>query len=127
MTSKNANGTWTLQNVAAPSAVRSTYVTQFPVYLDGNGLVSQSGAFANLCTPKVDRNCKTQFTREIIITRPADYSSIGIEAVVTWAEPGKTTPYEIRIPYALTNWKYEFYRDDAVATSTVINGGWSNW
>ena len=37
--------------------------------------------------------------------------------------------YEIRIPYTLYNWKYEFYRDDKVPAppAPLVNGGWSSW
>lgn len=116
VTGQNPNGTWTLIAIPSPSTVRGTYKTQFPIYLDADGLVSQSGAFTALCTPAVTSNCVTRFTRQIIVTRPADYSTIQIEAVVTWTEPGKDTPYEIRIPYTLYNWKYQFYSDSSTAT-----------
>lgn len=110
---QNTNGTWTLTRIADPSTVRTSYVNQFPVYLDANGLITQTGAFTQSCSPAVINNCKTRFTREIIITRPSDFSTINIESVVTWVEPGMDRPYEIRIPYTLYNWRYHFYRDDA--------------
>ncbi len=108
----NANGTWTLTRITSPSPVRANYVNQFPVYLDADGLITQTGAFTQLCTPTRVNNCKTRFTRELVITRPSDFSTINVESVVTWVEPGINRPYEIRIPYTLYNWKYQFYRDD---------------
>ncbi len=125
ITSQNANGTWVLTAVAGPVGTGSVYRSKFPVYLDANGLVTQSGWYTALCTPTVTKNCKTPFTRELIITRPTDYSTIDIEAKITWTELGKTEPFEVKIPYTLYNWKYQFYTD---STAPIVNcvASWSS-
>jgi hypothetical protein len=111
VTSRRANDTWTLIPAVA-GGTGAVYRAKFPVYLDSYGLVTQTGAAGlPICTPKITDDCLTRFTREIVITRPANYSEIVAESVVTWTEPGRAIPYEIRIPYTLTNWKYEFYKD----------------
>ena len=112
----NPNGTWTLSSISTPSPTRATYITQFPVYLDANGLITQSGGFTAKCSPSITSNCITKFTRQVIITRPIDFATINVESVVTWTEPGIEKPYEIRIPYTLYNWKYQFYRPRSVLT-----------
>ena len=122
ITLRNANGTWTLKKVASPVSVpntsdanyltaRNAYLAQFPVYQDSNGLVTQTWSYVDRCVPSKMINCNTGYSREIIITRPTDYSTINAEVVVTWVETARKEPLVIRIPYTLYNWKYEFYKD----------------
>lgn len=111
---RNSNGTWGLDLVATPenpTTNRPGYAAQFPVFMDQDGLITQTGSYTTTCSSKVKKECKTPFTRELIITRPTDYSAIQVESAVTWVETGRKDPLSIRIPYTLYNWKYEFYKN----------------
>ncbi|MFZ4461416.1 MAG: type IV pilus modification PilV family protein [Patescibacteria group bacterium] len=111
----NSGGAWSLSGVTSPGsytgATRPQYLAVFPIYLDSNGLLSQKGPPPSLkCTNTISRNCVSIFTREIRITRPADYSNIQIESIVTWKDGTRDEPYSITLNHTLTNWKYNYYQ-----------------
>jgi hypothetical protein len=108
-----SGGVWELQPVPSPenpNTNRGTYMTQFPVYLTGSGLTTQTGvAPSAFCSETQNTSCKTKFTRELIIERP-DPQTIIAKAKITWIDSTRSTPFSIEVPTTLTNWKYSFYR-----------------
>ncbi len=112
---------WTLSGVTSPAdpiADRANYLTQFPVYLDDQWLVTQSGASTTLCSDKVIVSCRTLFTRELKVTRPSN-SVIQVSAIITWIDTSRSEPYRIEIPYTLQNWKAAYYSQPP---TTLMNG-----
>jgi hypothetical protein len=108
-----SGGVWELQPVPSPEnpyTNRGMYMTQFPVYLTGSGLTTQTGvAPSAFCSETQNTSCKTKFTRELIIERP-DPQTIIAKAKITWIDSTRSTPFSIEVPTTLTNWKYSFYR-----------------
>ncbi len=102
---------WTLSGTIAPVAMTgatyATYIQQFPIFLDNNGLITHSGS-ATKCTSAITSNCKTIFTREIQITHP-DVNHMKVNSIVTWVDNSKKIwPHVINLETMLTNWKKKF-------------------
>ena len=102
---------------------RTDYLANFAVYLDGNGLTTQSGGTLPnvLCTNSVFSNCKTGYAREIRVTRP-DSSTITAEAIVSWVDPSRVDPFIVRVPYTIKNWKVAYLSATPMPTPLPSDG-----
>lgn len=99
---------WYLSNLVVPSTNVTTYRTQFPIYVDSNGLTTSSGSTAVRCDSTHTTNCLTRFTREIKLSFP-DLDHMKIDSIVTWTDNTKTTePFTLTLSNTLTNWKKNF-------------------
>lgn len=101
---------WYLSGTFTPNTSFWTYINQFPVYLDGNWLISQSWSYTKKCDSKTSTWCVSIFSREIIISYPDTWmptdKRIRINSKVRWVDSSKTwTPYEINLSTILTNWR----------------------
>lgn len=97
---------WTLSGTITPSGTYGTYITQFPVFLDSNGLTTYSGSSVG-CTSSKTVDCKTIFTREIRINYPSN-DHMEVNSIVTWKDSSGSSPHSIDLETVLTNWKKEF-------------------
>lgn len=98
---------WTLSGTIIPSTTYTTYLGQFPIFLDNNSLPMSIGNNTP-CSSFQTRNCKTIFTREIQISHP-DATHMKINSIVKWVDSSLITgPHMINFETILTNWKRQF-------------------
>ncbi|MDD2487032.1 MAG: hypothetical protein PHS92_01560 [Candidatus Gracilibacteria bacterium] len=83
--------------------------TQFPVYYDANGLITQSGSFSTKCTSSLSTGCVSIFTRKIHIEVIDPLNEIKVSSIAEWRDSAKKNgPYRINLETTLTNWKTKF-------------------
>lgn len=104
------NGVWFLSGVATiPATTWIPYKNAYPVNLDSKGFYSQTGITNTLqCTSLRKTNCRTIFTREILIGIPPPTTQTGIlsvKSIVRWID-GR--PQSVILETTLTNWKSNF-------------------
>lgn len=98
---------WYLSGTITPSASFVPYKNQFPVFLSGSGLITQSGsASLPICAEAVQSNCRTIFSREIKLTN-ANADTLEVESIVQWADNTRQGEgaREVRLSLTLTNWQ----------------------
>ena len=122
MKTPSSGTSFTDDNISGVS--RTDYLANFAVYLDGNGLPTQSGGTLPnvLCTNSVFSNCKTGYAREIRVTRP-DSSTITAEAIVSWVDPSRVDPFIVRVPYTIKNWKVAYFSTTPLPVIIAIVNG----
>jgi hypothetical protein len=98
---------WTLSGTIIPLSYDVGYRSQFPIFLDVDGLTRSYGNNIN-CTPLKTSDCKTIFTREIIISYPS-LDHMKVNSIVKWMDGSKTSgEHIINLETILTNWKKQF-------------------
>lgn len=103
------NGVWLLSGTATiPFTTWSTYKSAYQVNLDAKGFYSQTGTATIQCTSFLQKNCKTIFTREILLDIPVPITQTGVltvKSIVRWVD-GR--PQSVILDTTLTNWKSNF-------------------
>jgi type II secretory pathway pseudopilin PulG len=106
------NGLWYLSGVTTTfSDIYGTdwaaYKQIYATWLDDRGFYSQTGmtAYSTGCTSELQRNCITQFTREINIDPQWSTGSLLVRSIVRWKAKRDR---EIILDATLTNWKSKF-------------------
>jgi type II secretory pathway pseudopilin PulG len=85
-----------------------TYSSTFAVYQDDRGFFTQTGTTAlPRCDVVVQKNCKTIFTRELIVSLPdaSNLDTLYIKSIVRWNTKRKQ---KIELSSTVTNWKAKF-------------------
>ncbi len=106
------NGLWYLSGTVSLDATSnwSSYSSTYAVSQDANWFFNQTGSITTLpvCNSTLQKNCRSIFTREIIISTPADITQSGtlyVRSIVKW---NTKNLHSLELQSTLTNWKAKF-------------------
>lgn len=104
------NGAWYLSGISStpPYTTWTAYRSIYQVWLDGWGFYTQTGVSSTACSVFQQKNCKTLFTREIILKVPGGTAATGtliVQSIARWYD---RRPQSVILETTLTNWKSNF-------------------
>lgn len=105
-----ANWLWYLSGITASQlaptwATWQAYYNIYQARQDSEGFFNQTGAVtAGTCNTIVQKNCRSIFTREIIIS-PSGTGQIYVKSIVRW---NTKRMQKVELDTILTNWKAKF-------------------
>jgi hypothetical protein len=84
----------------------SGYSNVYAVKQDGAWFFNQTGTIVSLpvCTATLQKNCRSIFTRELIIT-PSSTDTLYVRSIVKW---NTKSLHSLELQTTLTNWKAKF-------------------